>query len=252
MEREKIDENLVMGSQEFILFPLVLFTSTLSGVFGMAGGMILMAGLLMFYGPVEAIFLHGILQFFANFQRYYQLRSHFKIKLLSYYIAGSVVAFVLLMKLEFRPSEQAMYIFLGLGALMGVFRPSLPFSLKDKGVGAIAGFVVTSMQIAGVSGAILDILCQDKRWSRFEVMALKSAAISISHLLKVFFMFQLMSVSSLKSVGSFSVLPFFLCAVFLGTYLGKKILDRLSDKNFFKCTSVLLLIIAGYYFFKAF
>jgi len=240
-----------MGLQVLILLPLVLFTSVFSGIFGMAGGMILIAGLLFFYSPTEAIFIHGILQFFANAQRYYQLRAYVEVKVLLYYLAGSLLSFGLLKHLGFVPSEQAIYVFMGLTAFIGAFRLRLPLSLKDRLVAGVAGLVVSALQIAGISGALLDVLCQDKRFSRHEVVGLKSAAISISHFLKVMFMYQLLGSEQVwQNFASMEVF-FYLAAVVLGTYLGKRVLDRLSDKNFFRYTSFILLTISLYYFYKA-
>ncbi len=240
-----------MGLQVLILLPLVLFTSVFSGIFGMAGGMILMAGLLIFYSPPEAIFIHGILQFFANFQRFYQLKAYVETRVLLYYLLGSTLAFALLRHLEFVPSENAIYIFMAITAFLGAFRLSVPFSLKNKMVAATAGLIVSALQIAGISGALLDLLCQDKRLSRFEVVGLKSAAISISHFLKVLFMYQLLGSETVQKSFSSLEVGFYLSAVVLGTFLGKKILDQLSDKNFFRYTSLILLSISIYYFYRA-
>lgn len=246
-----MSEKRDMGLQVFILLPLVLFTSVFSGIFGMAGGMILMAGLLFFYSPPEAIFIHGILQFFANFQRYYQLKAYADIKVLFYYLVGSLLSFLLLRHLDFVPSEKAIYIFMAVSAFIGAFRFKVPFSLKNKTVAGFAGMLVSALQIAGISGAILDVLCQDKRLSRYEVVALKSAAISVSHFLKVIFMYLLLGSGMLQESFTSAEIFIYLVAVVSGTFLGKKILDRLSDQNFFKYTSLILLTIAVYYFYRA-
>jgi uncharacterized membrane protein YfcA len=53
----------------------VLSTSFISGVFGMAGGMILMGLLLLFMPLAPAMVLHGLTQIAANLARAWSWRS---------------------------------------------------------------------------------------------------------------------------------------------------------------------------------
>ncbi|MEZ4814602.1 MAG: sulfite exporter TauE/SafE family protein [Bdellovibrionota bacterium] len=233
------------------LAPLVLFTSTFSGIFGMAGGMILMGGLLFFYTPTEAIFIQGTIQFFANFQRYYQLRSEVPIRILLFYMIGALPAYFLLRETDYAPTEKVIYIFMTFGALIASLQLHLPFSLRQRRVAVLAGLAVSALQILGITGPILDILYQDKRLSRYEVVGIKSGAMSVSHFLKVLFMYQLLGLEHIKSVVSVYELGFFLVLAFFGTWLGKYLLGKLNDKNFFKCTSFILILLAVFYLSRA-
>lgn len=59
-----------------ILILVVFVTSTLSGVLGMAGGMILMAVLATTLPIAAAMMLHGAVQLTANGSRAWFLREH--------------------------------------------------------------------------------------------------------------------------------------------------------------------------------
>lgn len=234
------------------LLPVVFVTSTFSGVFGMAGGMMLMAVLLGFYDPVEAIFIQGTIQLFANAQRYFQLKDHVDLLSVRNYACGAVLSYLILNFISFTPSSQLIYILVGLGALLAAFNLRAPFKLRDRWVSVAAGFFVSAMQIAGVVGPVLDIITQDARMSRFEAIGTKAAMVTFSHLLKVIFMGQLMGFKAASELVKIHEILFFLAAAYFGTLLGKRLLTQLSDKNFYKCTSYILFVLSVFYLYKAF
>jgi uncharacterized protein len=59
-----------------LLGATIVFTSFLSGVFGMAGGMILLGVLLNYFDVATAMILFSIIQLFANGWRALQWRSY--------------------------------------------------------------------------------------------------------------------------------------------------------------------------------
>ena len=61
---------------EALILVCVLLTSILSGVIGMAGGMILMAILVSVVSVAAAMMIHGAVQAAANGSRAWFLRSH--------------------------------------------------------------------------------------------------------------------------------------------------------------------------------
>jgi uncharacterized membrane protein YfcA len=242
-----------MNNLLFTLIPLVFFTSTLSGVIGMAGGMVLMGGLLVFYGPTEAIFLHGIIQFCANFQRYYQLRKHVQLRVFLFYTLGALLSYFLLKGTNFRPSKQGIYIFMALSAFLGSLQLKLPFTIKNVWVSIFGGFIVNAVQVfGGVAGPVLDAFFQDKRLNRFEIIGTKSITASVTHVLKVFFMAGLLETVQIHELLSPLHLIALLVASYAGTFYSKSILNKLSDKNFFILCSRFLMLLSVFYIWKAF
>lgn len=231
----------------WILVVMAFLTSVISGVLGMLGGMILMGVLLVFFDAVEAICIQGFIQFVANFQRYYQLRSHVNVKTLIRYGVGALIAFVVLNFISFKPKEIYIYAFMSLIAMMGAFRVKFPFDLKNMRVSFVSGLSVTAMQIGGVVGPVLDIVFQAKKYSRYEVIGTKAAMISMSHILKVLFMFQLIGIRELPKKIPIQIIFYSVLASILGTYAGKKILDKISDNTFYKATSAALFCLSVYY-----
>src|SRR5690242_11115656 len=114
--------NLFLGL--FILAG-VLITSVLSGILGMAGGMVLM-GMLVWVLPVQqAMMLHATSQFFANGSRAFIHREHLHTESIKYYLMGLAVSFALFCMITFLPGKIAVFTWLGMG-------PFIPLLLRGK------------------------------------------------------------------------------------------------------------------------
>ena len=70
----------------------IVSTSFISGIFGMAGGMILMGILLAFMPLAPAMVLHGLVQMASSGWRAWQWRAHIDWRIVAHYAAGAVVA----------------------------------------------------------------------------------------------------------------------------------------------------------------
>src|SRR2546430_7620783 len=71
----------------------IVFTSFLSGVFGMAGGMILLGVLLNYFDVATAMILFSIIQLFANGWRVVQWRSYVLWPIFGWYLAGAAISY---------------------------------------------------------------------------------------------------------------------------------------------------------------
>ena len=90
----------------------VLATSFISGILGMAGGMILMAVLLALLPLPAAMMLHGITQLASNGWRAWLWRSHIEMAIFRGYALGSFAALVLFALIQFVVSKPVAYILL--------------------------------------------------------------------------------------------------------------------------------------------
>ena len=81
----------------------VFATSVISGILGMAGGMILMAILVSALSVANAMMLHGAVQASENGSRAWFLRSHIKWRLLPTYSIGAAASVALFTSLAFIP-----------------------------------------------------------------------------------------------------------------------------------------------------
>lgn len=215
-----------------------LVTSTISGVFGMAGGLILM-GVLALLLPVAAAFvMHGLIQIVANGWRAILHRRHIDWRILAIYAAGSAVAALLVGLVSFVPSKPLLYLLLGLvPGLVWLPKSWLQLDAARPLHALLCGLLVTGLNlVAGVAGPLLDIFFVRTAMGRHRIVATKAATQVFAHLAKVLvFGGQLFAARQLGAVPLW-VLPAVVPLSIAGTVAGGRILDRLTDRTFISWT----------------
>ena len=234
---------------------LVAFiTSAISGVFGMSGGMILM-GYLAFVLPVSAaMIMHGATQAVANGYRAYLNGSDIDWKIFGRYLIGSTIALALLSAIAFVPSKVTMYLLLGIVPFLAAALPQKwALDVSKRGAAEICGFFVTLLNLtAGVAGALLDVFFVRTTLTRHQVVATKAVTQTLSHILKLVYFGVIVGVVTGDKSAHYdpAVLPWWIFAVVIplsmvGTTVGKKVLDRMTDTNFRKWSQRLTLAIGA-------
>src|SRR5690349_12237957 len=136
----------------------IIFSSFLSGVFGMAGGMILLGVLLAYFDVPTGMILFSIIQLFANGWRVVQWRAYVRWPIFGHYLLGAMISFTFMWMIAFVPDKATVYVVLGLmpflvEALPAAMRPNI----EMRGVPFFTGMATTVIQIlAGVGGLFLD------------------------------------------------------------------------------------------------
>jgi uncharacterized protein len=235
------------------LIVTAFFTALLSGIFGMAGGLVLM-GALAFVLPVSAAFVtHGLLQIVANGWRAVLHRRHIAWPIIWNYALASAVAAGAVLAIGFAPSKPLLFLLLGLVPML-VWLPKNWLQLDaSKAPHALAsGFMVTGLNLsAGVAGPLLDIFFVRTELNRHQIVATKAATQVFSHLAKI-----VVYGAPLLTTGQGGVPPWWLFALaipmsMLGTTAGGWVLDRLTDANFRRWTAWIVTAIGLFYLWKA-
>lgn len=221
----------------FILV-VAFITSAVSGVFGMAGGLMLMGALAVVL-PVSAAFVaHGLIQLSANGWRAILHRQHVQWRIVGLYAVASLAAGLLVSSLAFTPSKP--FLFLALGLVPGILwlpKTWIRLDAAKPSHALASGFLVTSLNLlAGVAGPLLDIFFVRTALTRHQIVATKAATQVFAHLAKII-------VYGAPLIAGRSLPPGFfwplLAAVplsMLGTVVGGRILDRMTDTNFLAWT----------------
>ncbi len=229
---------------ELIIIGSVLATSILSGVLGMAGGMILMAILVSTLSVGSAMMLHGAVQAMANGSRSWFLRQHVQWRILPAYALGAGITVAAFTALALVPDANLILILVGLMPFLARVVPHLRgLDVTHLPTAALCGLVVTAAQLfAGASGALLDVFYLNARLNRFEVIASKAFTQAAGHLLKLFYYGLIIGVTD--SVAGWVYGVAILTAVF-GTRVGTRLLERVSDAGFRRVSGVVILLIGG-------
>jgi uncharacterized membrane protein YfcA len=220
-----------------IILATTLVTSFISGIFGMAGGIILMAVLVALVSVATAMVIHGGIQMFANGYRAFLLRDAIDWRVFGHYCIGAAAGITALFFVSWTPDKRALYLLLGLTPLL-VWLPKerLHLDIKRREHAIAAGFGVQGLNtLAGVAGPMLDLFFVRADMTRQQIVATKSVTQALSHFVKIAFW----SVPIVTAAGWSALPPWWLFAAaiplsMLGTTLGKRVLERMNDIDFRK------------------
>lgn len=225
---------------------LMIFTALLSGVFGMAGGLILI-GVLLFIMPLpQAMVLHAVTQMASNGWRAILWWRHIEWKIAVASVAGSVAAVALWSIWLYVPDKAVALLLLGISPFIVRAIPAsvLPKTLGPGQMLVGSAICMMLMLIAGVTGPLLDTLFLRSSLQRKQIIATKAACQLFSHSLKLVYFGALIDQAG-------SVEPWFLAIAvassMIGTSLGKLLLERLSDTQFRLWSNRIITTIATYY-----
>ncbi len=235
------------------LLVVVLITATVSGVFGMAGGLMLMGALTLAMPVSAAMVSHGAVQFVSNGWRAVLHRKFIDWRIIVMYGAGSAIAAALLALMTYEPTKAWVYLMLGLvPGLAWLPKGKFHLDAAQPAQAVACGLSVTGLNvIAGVSGPLLDVFFVRTNLSRHAIVATKAATQAFSHTVKMIFY----GVPLITAVDTgLPPLWFFLVAAplaMIGAWLGGKVLDRMSDVNFLKYTRWIVTALGVIYLLQA-
>ena len=229
------------------------FTATLSGIFGMAGGLMLM-GALAFVLPVSAAFVtHGILQLVANGWRAVLHRKYVDWRIIANYAIASAAAGAVIALIAFAPSRPLLFLLLGLvPMLVWLPRSWIQLDAAKTPHALISGFLVTLVNLtAGVAGPLLDIFFVRTALTRHQIVATKAATQVFSHLAKILVYGTPLLAAPKAVMPPIWVFAIAIPASMLGTAAGGWVLDRISDVDFKRWTAWIVTGIGLVYLVKA-
>lgn len=235
------------------LLAATFVTSAISGVFGMAGGLLLM-GVLALLLPVSAAFVaHGFIQLVANGWRAVLHRRHIKWRIVLGHFAGAVAAGLLVASIAFLPSRPLLYLCLGMvPALVWLPKGVLHLDVARPFPAFLSGFANTALNlVAGVSGPLLDVFFQRASLGRHGIVATKAAVQSVSHIAKIIVYGAALAGTEAAAQLSWWLLALAIPCSMAGTMIGGRILDRLTDASFLLWTRWIVTAIGGAYLVQA-
>ena len=217
-----------------ILFAVAFATAVLSAIVGMAGGITLLAAMLLFLPPLWAIPLHGVIQLVSNGSRTWIQREHARFDWLWRYSLLLLPMGALGLLLAQRLPPDATRAAIGLFVLLATWAPAwlridraaaLPPERRFLWLGGVVGFLNPTI---GATGPLLAPFFLNLGLTRQALVGTKAASQAAGHLAKIvlFGGFGFAFAPHLPLLVGASV------AVVAGTWLGSRILDRVSERAF--------------------
>jgi uncharacterized membrane protein YfcA len=221
-------------------------TAFLSGIFGMAGGLVLIGVLLVILPVPEAMMLHGVTQMASNGWRGLLWIRHVRWGAIVAYLAGCAAALLLWSLWRYVPSKAVALLMLG-GAPFLVrlvpprFRPDPESIVQGTLYGAVC---MTLLLLTGVAGPLLDSFFLGGKFDRREIIATKAVCQIFGHAAKlVYFGAMIDQAATVDPL----VAGLAIAASMLGTSLAAKVLERISDAQFRAWSNRIITAISGYF-----
>lgn len=224
----------------------MLVTSILSGIFGMAGGIILI-GILLILLPVQsAMVLHGVTQLASNVWRAIMWRKNTRWDIVGVYSIGSVSALIVWALTGYVPDKAVSFLLLGFTPfIMRAVPKDIQPDPESRVQCVLYGVGCTGLiLLTGVAGPMLDTFFLGGSLDRRTIMGTKSVCQVLGHTVKLIYFAGLVAEPGTVDATT-ALLAIGMAA--LGTLIAKPIVERLSDKIYRVWANRILTTLALYY-----
>lgn len=224
-----------------------LVTSFISGILGMAGGMILMGVLLALLPLPAAMMLHGLTQLASNAWRALLWRTQVDWRVFRGYAYGAFVALAVFVVIRLVVSKPVALVAMGITPFLTLWLPEgLHLNVERRGHPFVCGIACAAISLmSGVSGPILDIFFVRSKMRRHAVVATKAMTQSFTHVLKIFYFGTVLSLTGGQVHPLVAVMMVLLAVV--GTSLSRRVLERMDDTSFRRWTRWTVLTLGAFY-----
>ena len=226
---------------ELILGLITFFTSTIAGIVGVGGGMMLIVILPSFL-PLNALIpIHGLTQVSSNLSRAIFGYKDVQYEVIPKFLLGSAIgigmfaAVLNLISLEYVP------LFIGIYILLSLWSEKFNEKIKRYESYFLAGFFQTGLSmVVGATGPLTMTLLFKDYEDKNKVVATGAALMSITHILKVF-VFMYFGFVFFDYIG---VIVAMIIGAISGSWVSTKLRDKIDGKKFTMILKVLLSALA--------
>ena len=226
---------------ELILGLITFFTSTIAGIVGVGGGMMLIVILPSFL-PLNALIpIHGLTQVSSNLSRAIFGYKDVQYEVIPKFLLGSAIgigmfaAVLNLISLEYVP------LFIGVYILLSLWSEKFNEKIKKYESYFLAGFFQTGLSmVVGATGPLTMTLLFKDYEDKNKVVATGAALMSITHILKVF-VFMYFGFVFFDYIG---VIIAMIIGAVSGSWVSTKLRNKIDGKKFTMILKVLLSALA--------
>lgn len=230
-----MDAGTLSGAQLGILSVVVFLTAMLSAVVGLAGGITLLAVMLLFFDPLLAIPLHGVIQLVSNSSRAVVQRRHVDWGIVARYALPLLPMGFLGLALARSLPPSALRAAIGCFIVVATWRPTWlllgahPEAIRPTarflGLGAVVGVLNVTI---GATGPLIAPFFLNTGLARFGVIGTMAACQTLGHLAKL-----LVFGAAGFAFARYAAPLALLCALAVaGTWVGSRLLERVNERWF--------------------
>ena len=226
---------------ELILGLITFFTSTIAGIVGVGGGMMLIVILPSFL-PLNALIpIHGLTQVSSNLSRAIFGYKDVQYEVIPKFLLGSAIGIGMFAAVLNLISFEYVPLFIGIYILLYLWSEKFNEKIKRYESYFLAGFFQTGLSmVVGATGPLTMTLLFKDYEDKNKVVATGAALMSITHILKVF-VFMYFGFVFFDYIG---VIVAMIIGAVSGSWVATKLRDEIDGKRFTIILKVLLSALA--------
>lgn len=204
------------------------FAAVSNAAFSSGGAMIILATTSAVL-PVSAVVpIHSTLLIGSTTSRAAIFRKHIDWRIAGPFLLGSVIAVAIASRLFFALPDAAIAVAIATIMLIAIWLPEVSWRPKIRHPWAVVGFIHSFLSTLFAYGALLHAVILHTGLARRQVVGTMAAALTGMSLFKIVG----------YSLNGFDYRPYLatialaVCAAFAGTWVGKLIIDRISEATF--------------------
>lgn len=226
-----------------IFTSMALITSVISGMFGMAGGLIFLAVITTAVETSYIVPLHAAFQLISNCSRLAFFFKHIRWVVIKYFIMGLIPGSLVGIFIFASMPKGSLKLLIGCFILLATFMPETKRERRfDLAIFLPVGFITGLLGIfVGATGPISAPFFVRRDILKEDLIATKATCQAISHIVKI---------PLFGFVGA-NILPYWKIIllvgpfIILGTYVGKKLVGRISERDFRLAFKIIISLIAA-------
>lgn len=212
-----------------LLIVISVFTSAFTAAVGVGGGLLLIMALAQVMPAAALIPVHGMVQTGSNVGRVALTWRHVDRKVIAAFLPGVVLGALAAAWLLIRLPAGLLELCIAAFVLYSCWGPGLPRRALGRAGVLLAGALTTLLSsLVGASGPMVAAFIKQGQADRLTKVATFSACMSAQHLTKAF----VFGMAGFVFRDWLGLMLAMIASGFLGTWLGLRLLSRLSDHRF--------------------
>ena len=231
-------------SENILLTTLSFFTALMTSLAGAGGGTVLLAAMLQFMNPAEAIPVHGVIQFTSNLTRTWLLKKFLNWSIVLRFTAllpvGVYIGLQIFQNIDANNIKNLIGMFILLAIIFQNLKFINKFFLPDYAYYFIGLFTGILNILVGVIAPLLAVILKQSISEKKSIVGTLGYFGLIGNLLKIIG-FTLIGFSFYEYIDTFlMIIP----ATLIGSRIGQLLLNKISNKIFTIIFQIILIALA--------
>lgn len=218
-----------MSDYDVVVIVFGSFLAAVSNAAFSSGGALIVLAATSTVLPIAAIVpIHSTLLIGSTTSRAFVFRQHIDWRIAGPFLVGSAVAVAIAARIYVELPEKAIAMALGVIMLVAIWLPRVSWRPRIRHPWAVVGFVHSFFSTLFAYGALLHAVILHTGLRRRQIVGTMAAALTGMAVFKI----TGYALNGFDYAPYFAVIALSILAAFLGTWVGKLIIDRISERVF--------------------